>query len=151
MEVLYRTRETLMDEDQPFKFSNWSTCTCGHIYAAVAGKKNVNADDGEMVYDEMVQYLPVFQEIADILELQTTEDRNALGAVSDFTALLDGVDMRQVEQRLLVGQVTRQAALVVVNEAIDRLEKAHEQDRIDVLSQVEEVVEQAEEKELILA
>lgn len=37
IDVLERAEGTLADENEPFQFTNWATCGCGHVYHAVTG------------------------------------------------------------------------------------------------------------------
>lgn len=125
LDTLKIARATLKDE--VFAFNDWGTCTCGHIYAAGSGEK----PQWHKIYDLSS---PLFKEVATVLGW--TEEEAIRPAVYISNMTVDLVDR--------IETVDRTHALKVVDEAIAMLEAQYEQDRLDVLAQTKEIVDNTE-------
>lgn len=111
LEVLLNAERSLMDEDKPFDFGDWTTCTCGHIYHGATGEY------GSLVsvqtYENDV-YGPVMRRVVKVLGLEVEADDYA-GAISDYTMQIARV------QEWQYSRVTREDSLKVIREAIEKI------------------------------
>jgi hypothetical protein len=140
LETLYQARESLTDK--PFAFTDWTHCTCGHIYHAAEGRW---ASYGAFVSDPE-RYAHPSAVYAEVIEAVA----RALGWTRDSCPPQDFVSietrkMAKIRERgSVLPPVVREDALAVVNKAITTIEAADEQARLDVLAQAAQVVNGAE-------
>lgn len=112
LEVLYAAKARLEKPRTRFVYTDWTACTCGHIYAAARGRR---AEDPECVYNsKRGKHHDALLVTARALGWQgdgvfDTPAENAAEYISDYT----------YECRLGDGSgVTREDATRVINEAI---------------------------------
>lgn len=137
LEALYKTKATL--EDEPFRFSSWCLCTCGHLFGAAMGR---GARRNEEVFRSPVASIP---EELGAWKSVVTEVATALGwsgerPDDDAVIFLSDRTVRQARYRLHVAtggiqsvQVSREDALQVINRAIAVIEaKEAEKAKVEV-------------------
>lgn len=143
LEVLRATRSRLEDPEQEFIYTDWTSCACGHIYAAAYGHK---ATQPVFVAAAMSPwYSDLIQHVARALGWDggpcggharvpgaNKEGAWAAAYVSDYT--FDA----------LPGLAGRKGALCAINDAIGVIEAKQEKDRLDVLAQLRDVVADVE-------
>jgi hypothetical protein len=141
LETLYRARTTLSDPNEPYVFTEWTSCTCGHIYAAATGAR---ANDPEDVAPPLAGDIdPIYAAaIAAVAKYNDVRYADPYG-VSNRTAStadLDDIPFDAVDAK---DDAYRAAALTLVNTAISKLEAEHETNRLDVLAQTRRIVDNA--------
>lgn len=114
--------------DQPvWRFSIWNSCTCGHIYVAAVGERAphdgwiTDAEGTDGLYEACLRAI-----VRENSDLGPDEVRRVASFVSDLTSdlgyALDEDDFDEDET-----EVTRQAALNLIGQTIDRIELRHRQ------------------------
>lgn len=140
LDVLYTARATLSDQSVEYQFSHWGACTCGHIYGAETGE--VPSTDGysPTIMEEM-EDSEAIREVAELLgwvegrgEYESGDSRYPECYISNLTADVSTTDE------------CRSQGLKLVNQAISKLEARHEQNRLDVLAQTKEIVDNVEDE-----
>jgi hypothetical protein len=144
LETLYRARTTLSDPNEPYVFTNWAQCTCGHIYAAATGARaDRPADVAPRTRDE--RYMdPVYAAALAAVAKYNGEPYADPYGVSNRTAStadLNGIPFDAVDAK---NAAYRSAALQLVNTAIAKIEAEHETNRLDVLAQTRRIVDNAD-------
>jgi hypothetical protein len=141
LETLYRARITLSDPTEPYVFTRWSECTCGHIYAAATeSPAEGSADVAARVTGDMD---PVYAAaLAAVAKYNGERYADPYGVSSRTASVADltGIPFDAVDAR---NDAYRAAALTLVNTAIAKLEAEHEADRLDVLAQTRRIVDNA--------
>lgn len=135
LDTLKTARATLKDET--FAFGGWGVCTCGHIYAAGSGEK----PQWNKMYDFSS---PLFKEVAMALGWTpglTWEPGNGYTGTIEPAVYISNMTADLVGE---METVDRTHAIKVVDEAIAVLEAQYEQDRLDVLAQTKEIVDNTE-------
>lgn len=132
LEALQRAERRL--DDQPFVFSDWTQCTCGHIYAGANGRE---AAGSRAVRDATGIYAETIVAAARALGLKgaTILPVDAAQYVSDYTRRITAEELG--DAYLLGGQpvpevnaaITREHARRVIREAIDKIEAEEEDAR----------------------
>jgi len=143
LEVLYAAKARL-EGDAEFVFVDWTSCTCGHIYAAAMGKeadRPIQVQGWERSVDE--KYAQVLITVAEALGFQYDPDirvmthaSQAACHISDFTIQCKPADADR--------GTGREDAIKVIAHAIAAIEAQHEQDRLDVLAQAQQIVDNAD-------
>lgn len=132
LEILKEARAAIANED--WEFSNWNQCTCGHIYrAAVGGTKDSVTENHVM--DNLNH--PVLMEVAVALGYSDVS-RTAGDFISAATQKL-----RKDQEAF------REDGLEVIDRAIAKIEAEHEANRLDVLAQTKEIVNNAVVEEVV--
>jgi hypothetical protein len=140
LETLYQARESLADK--PFAFTDWTHCTCGHIYHAAEGRWASNGhfvSNPEMYTRTSAVYAEVIETVARALGWKGQWKVLAQDFVSSETRKM----ARGRERGTVLPPILREDALAVVNKAIATIEAADEQARLDVLAQAAQVVNTA--------
>lgn len=141
LEVLRRAEARLAGNRAIWRFDNWNSCTCGHIYAAATGRRGgrdeVKASSPTGKYGEVIQQtaraLGWQPHVGPCGNLDHLAEDAAI-FVSDYTA--KGCNDCSV--------IPRSRGLEVVREAIAKIEAMEEQARLDVLAQTARIVEDAQ-------
>lgn len=135
-----------------FNFRRWESCTCGQIYAAANGGRKA-ADAGApqranyRVYREALIAVIEANPVARKPSRQGTYD--AAQAVSAATLAVAGRTTMPTRRTRLENRRLRRAGATLVRNAIRMIEAREAQNRLDVLSQANRIVAEAEAKEPI--
>lgn len=139
LEVLYVARARLTRGRAEFEFVNWTTCTCGHIYAAYKGRKASSERVVAATRDQ--QFADVIQAVARALGWDGDVVYNAWGPENRAAWAAAYVSNYSRDAATSRFEMHRDDALVVVNKAIATIEARQERDRLDVLAQVRAIVD----------
>jgi hypothetical protein len=136
LEALRRAAASLMNPGHRFVFTDWTACTCGHIYIGAVGRQAPRAE----VIDSSssVLYRDTMFATARALGWEPVDPMSMTEAtqfVSDYTTSAAASE--------LTGSVTYEHALKVVNEAIAKIEAAEEEARRAVLTTAQSIVDAA--------
>lgn len=137
LDILKTARATLKDE--VFVFSDWGVCTCGHIYAADRG---VKPQEGRFIRTMYEFSSPLFTEVA--TALGWTPEIAWPGHIEAHIPPAEYISNMTSDLVDSVTDIDRTHAIKVVDEAIAVLEAKYEQDRLNVLAQTKEIVDNAE-------
>ena len=135
LEALYRIKGRL--ETKHYVHRNWNRCTCGHIYTGSATPVERLAQGvwrkRRVIQPERVGglYLRVMRVVAEANGIP--RDRLLAHALSDLTRDVASNGWR----------TRREAAILLVENAIRQIEREHEQARLDVIAAAERVVAEA--------
>jgi len=149
LEALRNARNSL--DVNRWEFSDWTSCTCGHIYTGATGI--VAVDEGAISPNGVHgrAYAEVIVAVAHALGFDP-ERNDSYGAtiyVSDYTHGIAYED-QSASGTLRDGRhahVRREYALHVINKAIEVIEEQEEAARLDVLAQTKAVVDNVELRE----
>lgn len=127
LEVLLKAEATLMDPDQPFEFSEWTHCTCGHIYHGATGEYAPHENGiatGRVTRPEEGPYKQVMKEVAEALDLVgwNGENPDYPQLISDYTKTVSGLTYEM--GHFPYSKVTREDSLKVIREAIEKIRAA---------------------------
>lgn len=148
LEVLYAARASLANKGQPFNFSEWNHCTCGHIYFGV----NESFDQGETSSVSEPNYREAIAAVATALGWRDRpyKGRSALHYISDFTKvayqLKTGINVKTTAE---YKAVDRETAIKVIDLAIKMIKRDQEKARLQVLQDLD--FEPAIEQESVCA
>lgn len=148
LESLYTAERSLDNTGllgDTFKFNDWTTCTCGHIYQGAIGKKS--EDKAEVRLSGDATYRAALIAVIEANELHSLVDRYMAGMGFDewpqvpTSALSAAVSDGTVDTNKKSGGAgIRDSALYMVRKAIAAEEKKQEEARLNILKQIENVV-----------
>lgn len=124
LEVLLNAEASLMNPDEPYKFADWPTCTCGHIYHGATG--HYSEYNGPVVWLEVGEtsdvYIKVMREVAVALGLRGDrwEPMSDADLISDYTKKVSGLG-KDEHGNFPFHKVTREDSLKVIREAIEKI------------------------------
>lgn len=139
LEILRATRASIVDPEHQWDFGWWPSCTCGHIYRATTGHE---AEDSEGVIDrENVddRVRDAYREIARVLGLEPIEGFKSCDVYG--RAISDATFTRA--DTAIEDEVKREHALSLIDDAITALEAEQERNRLDVLAQARNIIDNA--------
>lgn len=143
LEVLYAARARLENKRTKFDFGNWTTCTCGHIYAAATGGRARSEDRVAATEDE--RYGAVIQTVARALGWKGEQEGAWANTPASWAACyVSNYTFFDTDCVAGYSKVERREALRVVNEAIARIEAIQEKARLDVLAQARAIEDNAD-------
>lgn len=132
LEVLYAAKARLENPRTKWEFTHFTTCTCGHIYAAATGRRG--RESKQVLRALETKHADLMVAVARALGYEDADAEGAVWFVSDAT-----YDLKPGDQL----NVSRQHGLAVINEAIAKIEAQQEKDRLDVLAQARRIVDNA--------
>lgn len=130
LDILKKARVSIANDD--WVFGRWNKCTCGHIYSAALGR---DVDEYTVIHD---MNHPALVEVANLLGWDNGKSTPLVNAgiyISDYTdsGLIDADSSPD-------DGPSRESGIIVIDEAIAKLEAQYEKDRLDVLAQMRKVV-----------
>lgn len=135
LEILRSARASIANED--WQFGNWNQCTCGHIYRAAIGGTRQSVTEGEVL--ENMNH-PVFMEVAVSLGY-SGDGLSGVGlSAGDYISQYTEYS-RQFNRD---STPDREDGIVVIDRAIASLEAEYEANRLDVLAQTKDVIDNVE-------
>lgn len=145
LEILYAARQSIANPRTKWDFSDWTSCTCGHIYRAANGGRKASTP-GQVTHTTKQKVLDAFNEVSRVLELPV---RSLPSGERMFDiAISDATSDRAPEN---ANDVTREHALSLIDDAIAALEAEYERNRLDVLAQTKRIVDNADLPEPVTA
>lgn len=139
--VLYAAKARLENPRTKFVFTDWTSCTCGHIYAAAHGRKassqSAVANGRNRIYVEHIMA------VARALGWRDQGRATCWGKSPEAyaAAYISNVTSHDADEAS--NHVARKDAIKVIDTAIHAIEAQQEQDRLDVLAQTRTIIDNA--------